>query len=42
MTMYLVDQLPDDIIEDSLINSYTDLQDENDDTVKKFKQLPKE
>ena len=42
MTMYLVDNLPEDITEDFLINSFTDLQDEIDDTVKKFKQLLKE
>ena len=42
MTMYLVDHLPEDITEDFLINSFTDLQDEIDDTVKKFKRMLKE
>ena len=41
MTMYLVDPLPEYITEDSLINSFTDVQDEIDDTVKKFKQMLK-
>ena len=40
--MYLVDHLPEDVTEDFLINSFTDLQDEIDDTVKKFKQMLKE
>ena len=40
--MYLVDHLPEDITEDFLINSFTDLQDEIDDPVKKFKQMLKE
>ena len=34
--------MPEDITEDFLINSFTDLQDEIDDTVKKFKQMLKE
>ena len=42
LTMYLVDHLPEDITEDFLTNSFTDLQDEIDDTVKKFKQMLKE
>ena len=42
MTKYLVDHLPEDITEDFLINSFTDFQDEIDDTVKKFKQMLKE
>ena len=42
MTMYLVDHLPEDITEDFLINSFTDLQDEIDDAVKIFKQMLKE
>ena len=42
ITMYLVDHLAEDITEDFLINSFTDLQDEMDDTVKKFKQMLEE
>ena len=42
MTMYLVDHLPEDVTEDFLINCFTDLQDEIDETVKKFKQMLKE
>ena len=42
MTMSLVDHLHEDIVEEFLIKSFTDLQDEIDDTVKKFKQMQKE
>ena len=39
MTMYLVGHLPEDITGYFLTNSLTDLQDEIDDTVRKFKKL---
>ena len=42
ITKYLFNHLPEDITEDFLINSFTDLQDEMDDTVKKLKQILKE
>lgn len=41
MTMYLVDHLPEDITEEFLIGSFTDLQDLIDETVKKFKRMMK-
>ena len=42
MTMYLVDHLPEDFTEDSLIYRFTDLQDGIDDPIKKFKQMLQE